>query len=90
VWAARIWKGNRDALVTSLTDYGLPIKAGYCTPLSRLFKTDEAMPVTDDVEREIMTFEICAYDPSKSDLAEMRDIVARSADEVIGSKRSRP
>lgn len=89
VWAGRISKVYRDDFVRSLNERGFPIKAGYVCPLTKQFGRAEILPVTDQIEREIMTFEVCAYDPTRQNLSDMREIIARSADEIIGPHRSK-
>lgn len=86
VWAARVYAPYRDSLVDELNVQGFPIRAGYTTPLSQVFG-EKGLPVTDRIEKEIMTFEICAYDPDKDDLKRLKEAVARASDIVLKKHR---
>lgn len=89
IWAARVPQGRRNLFVSKLVLRGLPMKAGYSTPLNRIFLTDvsdwgvgsQSCPITDGLEDELMTFEVCAYDPKSSHLKKMREIIKQVAGE---------
>lgn len=64
---------DRDWIVKALNADGVPMRAGYVTPLYKLpaFK-GPPLPVTESVESRIMTFEVCGYDPTPEQLKQMR------------------
>lgn len=66
---------DREALLNNLWRYNFPIRARYSPPLHRLFNSGQRCEVTDRTENEIMTFEVCAYDPTVKHLRQMREIV---------------
>ena len=80
MWAARVYDGKRDRMVNILNDYGFPIRAGYSKPLNRIFNASakgKPCPVAEELEdKELMTFEVCAWDPKASHLKKMRDVMS--------------
>lgn len=75
--ATLVLNGDRDWFVKVLNAEGVPVKAGYVTPLYRIPAFNRAAPsscpVTERVESQIVTFEVCRYDPSRRQLKEMKD-----------------
>ena len=83
VWAPQMKDGySRDRFVMLLSSLGFPIRPGYSTPLHRIFPSDDLCPTADKVEDRIMSYEVCAYDPSDYHLKHMRDILHWAAEQV--------
>lgn len=94
LWAGQITGEHacdiRDGLITRLRDRAVPFKAGYSTPLHRLFEDNISLPVAEDIEdNRLFTFEICAYDPKAHHLKTMRDIILEEVDYVTKEQRDR-
>jgi len=84
IWAAKVTKGSRHEFVESLVRHGLPMNAGYSPLLNRVFKSGGSYPVAERMEdRELITFDICSYSPTK----EQRKIMWEIFD-LAGSKLS--
>lgn len=82
LWSA-IVEDKRERLVRLLNQYGFPMRSGYSPLLNRIFRTDTSMPIAQRMEdRELMIFEICAYDPSWRQRKQMREIAKRAIDLV--------
>lgn len=66
---------DRDWFVRAMNAEGVPLRAGYVTPLYKMpaFKQDAHCPVTEDVEKRIALFEVCAWDPSRAHMRQMRE-----------------
>lgn len=74
-WAAKVWGWKRTKFLEVLNGHGLPMRKGYSPLLSDIFGSNESFPVARQMEdRELVTFEICAYEPSKKQLKIMREI----------------
>ena len=87
IWAARIRDGRRQNLLDSLFVKDFPIRKGYSPTLNRVFKSDQKCPIAEKMEdEELITFEICAYDPKSRHLKQMREIVKH----VTGELDERP
>lgn len=93
VWAARVGGGpwRRDCLVRLLNTRGFPMRLGYSKPLHRIFTPEREQahwrespcPVTDRMEdEELITFEVCAYDPNRRLLKQMRDVAHWAIEET--------
>lgn len=83
VWAARIMNGKRRRFLEILLGYNFPIRAGYSVPLNKVFESEDKAPVCDRMEEEeLVTFEICAYDPKFRHLRVMREIIKRAVGEL--------
>ncbi len=74
VWALQL-DHDRDWFVDAMKAEGVPLKAGYVKPLYRLpaFKQDAHCPVTEAVDKRIVLFEVCGWDPSKAHRLQMRE-----------------
>lgn len=81
MWAGRV-KQNRDKFIKALNDRGVPFRAGYIRPLHQLFNAGYGLPVAEKVEAEIITFEVCAYDPNLHHLKSMDKIIQEEAHEL--------
>lgn len=85
VWAARILDGKRLKFSHTLLDRGMPIKMGYSMQLNKVFYSSDKSPTTDQMEHEqLITFEVCTYDPKTRHLNQMREIIKRAAGEIDG------
>lgn len=73
VWAGRF--PNRDALVAALQKRGFPIHAGYATILTTVFDPSQLCPEAERIDKDIVTYEMCAYRPRKKHLRLMREII---------------
>lgn len=85
-WAARVinddTQSKRFKFTNNLQGEGFPLQAGYAKPLHAIFENfmDTKLPVVERIEsKEIMTFEVCLWDPSKSQIRRMREMVKRAA-----------
>lgn len=86
MWAAII-KKKRDSLVRLLVQGGFPMRRGYSPLLSTIFikpgEKPQPTPVAFIMEhKELMTFEVCAYDPRWRQRKQMREIARRAIDAV--------
>ncbi len=73
--AFRVLDGKRQQLLDRLWSAGFPMRRGYSPTLNRVFDTDQKCPVAERLEdEELMTFEVCAYDPTSRHLRQMREI----------------
>lgn len=90
LWAGRLVgkSAHRIGLVTALQTRGVPVRLGYSRPLHRIFNDTTAVcPTTERVERsELITFEVCAYDPKAHHLRRMRDIILSETSRILGEK----
>lgn len=76
IWAARVTNGERRKFVYEMNVANFPIRAGYSKPLNRIFDQAQSCPVAEKMEdEELITFEICAYDPKRCHLQKMREII---------------
>lgn len=82
IWAMR--HPNRDWIVDALQAEGFPCQAGYVMPLYKLpaFKQDISLPVTEQVESEIICYENCAWTPTVKQLKQIREAFKKVADAV--------
>ena len=67
---------EREFFVQALCAEGVPVRAGYVKPLYQMpaFRQETgSWPVTAKVESEIVLFEVCAHDPSKEQLVQMKE-----------------
>ncbi len=89
VWAGRILDpAKRQKFCHELTLRGFPMRMGYVKPLHRLFRSEDRCPATDRIEdREIITYEVCAYDPKSHHVQKMREIVDYVAEGVDNGNR---
>lgn len=83
VWPAVVHPGTRHRFVKELNRRGVPIKAGYITPLHKLFKRDQTLTTVETVENNIIIFETCAYDPNKALLKQMKQVVEYVAERLL-------
>lgn len=75
IWAAKVWPWKRTGIVAGLNERGLPVRAGYSMLLSDIFQQQGLYPIARSMEdKELMTFEICAYTPSRKQRKIMREI----------------
>ena len=75
IWAAGVADGRRNHLLHWLHECNFPMRKGYSPTLNRVFKNG-LCPVAERLEdQELITFEICAYDPKPRHLKQMREIV---------------
>jgi perosamine synthetase len=82
-WAARVLENKRERFTNGLRIKGFPIDIGYSPPLNRVFMSKTRMPVAERMEdQELITFEICAWDPKPRHLTRMREIIKSTAGEV--------
>lgn len=80
-WAAKVWPWKRKRFVSLLNADGLPMDLGYSPLLTDVFGDSNEHPVARQLEeQELITFEICAYDPSKRQRKAMREIFKRAGD----------
>ncbi len=80
-WAAKVAGGKRKEFVSKLAEYGLPMNIGYSPLLSDVFHTGGDYPVARRMEdEELITFEICSYDPTKQQREIMREIFKYAGD----------
>lgn len=81
VWAALIENDNRTQFVHHLKRRGVPMNAGYATPLNLLFQSGTICPVAERLHTKcLITFEICAYDPKIQHLIRMHEIMHEAAE----------
>jgi dTDP-4-amino-4,6-dideoxygalactose transaminase len=72
--AFRVMDGKRQQILDRLWKRSFPMRKGYSPTLNRVFG-GKSCPVAERLEdEELMTFEVCAYDPSSWHLRQMREI----------------
>ncbi len=86
-WAGLVTGGRRERLVKLLNAHGFPMRAGYSAPLNRIFfdgvKQHYFCPNAERIEdNEIITFEVCRYDPGWRQRRQMREIAKRTMESV--------
>jgi hypothetical protein len=86
-WAALVADNKRDRLITKLDSMGFPMRAGYSTPINEIFNcpiqhTGLRPWVRRLEDNEIMTFEVCRYEPNWRQRRTMREIASRAVGEV--------
>ena len=82
MWAAIVTHMRRDELASRLNAHGMPMRKGYSRPLNQIFWSGNRCPVAEQMEgMSLLSFEVCAYDPSWRQRKTMREIVKR----VVGS-----
>ena len=94
-WAALVADNKRDRLVTKLDSMGFPMKAGYSTPIHEIFNCPiqhaGLRPWVRRLEdNEVMTFEVCRYEPNWRQRRTMREIASRAVGEVEDEYRRSP
>jgi dTDP-4-amino-4,6-dideoxygalactose transaminase len=70
----RVHHSHRDFVVDYLNKAGVPVNAGYLAPLYTLPAFQEyatTCQITEGVEREIILWENCAYDPSDEQITQI-------------------
>lgn len=83
IWAARITNGNRNKFLMTLQEHGFPMRRGYSEPLNEIFKSKDLCPVAFNMEySDLITFEVCAYNPNTLHLRKMREIIKWAAGEI--------
>ena len=82
LWTATCDTDKRDRFVERLNESGVPFSKGYSTPLNRIFDPSQYCPTADVVEKSLISFEVCAYNPTMSHLRKMREIIKRVAGEI--------
>lgn len=87
LWTARIRNGQRDAFIKKVNSRNVPMRAGYSTPLNIVFNSGQSCEMVEKMEREIIAFEICAWDPMQRHLRTMREIIKRAAGELANEDR---
>jgi dTDP-4-amino-4,6-dideoxygalactose transaminase len=84
VWAARIINNKRKQLVTKLNERGFPMREGYTKPLNYVFDSAQTCHITEETElRELITFEVCRWNPTKKQRRTMEEIVKRVTVELV-------
>ena len=90
-WALKI-ANNRDDFVQAMQAEGVPLRAGYVPPLYRLpafQKFARPCPVAERMhDKELVLFEICAYDPTHKQLEQIKDAFHRVAERVLAVRSS--
>lgn len=82
VWAARMSPYQRRPFVQYLNQRGLPVREGYAPLLHQVFHSNDECLVAEDVQRELITFEVCAYSPTRRQLIKMQELVQRAVEET--------
>ncbi len=81
-WAVRV--PNREDVYKFLQAENVPVRKGYVNPLYRLPAFNEwesPCPVAEKAhDQDLMIFEVCSWDPTKSQLDEMREIFLRASE----------
>lgn len=81
MWAGRVPGAyGLHKFVKAVNERGVPFRAGYIKPLHQLFNAGYELPVVQQAEAEIITFEICAYDPNAHHLRSMDNIIQAEAE----------
>lgn len=81
LWAARVMNGKRGILIDRLNARGFPMRAGYSTPLNKIFRSKDSCPVAHRMEaEELISFEICAYSPKPGHIRTMKEIAQRATE----------
>ena len=86
-WAALVAESKRDRLVDRLADMGLPMKKGYSRPIHEIFNCpilhSGLRPWVRRLEdNELISFEVCRWEPDRRQRQVMREIARRAVGEV--------
>lgn len=82
-WAARVWPNKRKVFVERLNAMGLPMRVGYSPLLTDIFMSQDRTPTARAFEDEsLITFEICAYNPTRKQRILMKDIFEQAAEDT--------
>jgi dTDP-4-amino-4,6-dideoxygalactose transaminase len=80
--AFRVLDGERQKILDRLWACNFPIRKGYSPTLNRIFNGSPC-PVAEKLEdEELITFEVCSYDPKPKHLKHMREIVKWATDDI--------
>lgn len=81
LWTARV-DGDAQRLVERLRKHGVPVNYKYSPNLCSIFDPTQHCPVADAINDSLMTFEVCAYDPTSVHLARLKGIVQHIAEKM--------
>ena len=74
---------HRSDFVSRLNNLGIPMREGYSPPLHRVFNVPDVHPVAENLEdKELMTFDVCSYSPTKRQRKTMREIFRKVGDSL--------
>ncbi len=81
-WAARVNSDRRASFVENANLMGLPLNCGYSPLLSDVFGTKDYTPIARTCEEGfLVTYEICAYNPTAKQRRMMKDVFAKAWEE---------
>ena len=80
LWTARVPPPYVGTLVQFMENRGVPLRAGYSVNLCDIFDPSQGTPVAREVDKSLISFEACAYDPRISHLQTLRKIVKQAKD----------
>lgn len=81
VWSARADEDVIVPFVKKLTDAGIPLNIGYQN-LTHIFDPSQRCLTTEEINKTIFTFEVCAYDPKAHHLEAIDHQVGKAAHEI--------
>ena len=81
VWSARTSEKILVPFVEKLNKAGLPIGIGYQN-LTHIFDPSQRCLVTEEINKTMFTFEVCAYDPNARHWEAIAHQVAKAANEI--------
>lgn len=84
-WPLLVRGCDREWFVDAMNAEGVPLRKGYVTPLYKLpaFKASPHCPITENVERQMALFEVCAWNPTSEQRAQMREAFKKVCEEAL-------
>jgi len=78
----RVLDNRRERILQRLSACNFPMRKGYSPCLNKVFASNQVCEVAERCEsEELMTFEVCSYNPTTSQLAQMKEIVKWATDQ---------
>jgi len=82
LWSARVPPDKAAPLLQRLAFHNVPVRYGYSTLLNDLFDPVQRCPVAEQVNKSIITFEVCAHDPRTEHLTRLRRVIEYVRDAI--------
>lgn len=80
LWTARVPENRQAPLVEFMNSRGVPLRAGYSVNLCDIFDPSQDTPVAREIDRSLVSFEVCAYSPTSTQIKTMYRIATQARD----------